>query len=134
VISGAAASEYSPAVLGRFKHPSYGGVGMDQANVLHATAGSRSSGASVRLSLKIGNGKVEQARFQAYGCPHFIAAADMLAEWCEGRSIAELSNWSWQSVEQSLGVPPSKRGRLLVLELALNNVINVLRTTQSAAG
>src|SRR6185369_1250906 len=111
----------------------HAGVMTDRPNVV-STAGSRSGGASIRLWIKTEHGRVEQARFRAYGCPHFIAAADMLAEWCEGRPVVELSNWSWQSVGRALEVPVSKRGRLLVLETALNDVINQLRTTQAATG
>jgi nitrogen fixation NifU-like protein len=118
----------------RFTNPSHAGVMSERVDVVRAMAGSRSSGASVCLSLKTNHGRVEQARFRAYGCPHFIAAADMLAEWCEARSVTELPQWQWQAVGQALEVPTSKRGRLLVLETALNSVINQLRTTQAAAG
>ncbi len=127
-------TEYSSSVVMRFMNPFHAGTLQDQVNVISALAGSRASGASVRLWLQTSHNQVKQVRFQAYGCPHFIAAADILAEWCEGRSVAELSKWSRQAVEQSLEIPAAKRGRLLVLETALNNIIIQLHTTQAVAG
>ncbi len=130
----AAQFQYAPAVMSRFSSPRHAGSLKDQINVVFAHAGSRDSGASIRLWLRIAKGKVVQGCFQAYGCPHFIAAADMLCEWCQGRNLDELPDWSWQLVQDELAVPPSKRGRLLVLENVLNDTINALRTTQSLAG
>ncbi|MES1195598.1 MAG: iron-sulfur cluster assembly scaffold protein [Steroidobacter sp.] len=130
----AAQFDYAPAVMMCFMHPRHAGSLKGEASTVSAQAGSRGQGASVRLWLRMTENKIAETSFQAYGCPHFIAAADMLCEWCRGRSLDELSDWSWRIVQDELAVPASKRGRLLLLENVLNDTINALRATQSLAG
>ena len=126
--------DYPLAVARRFVHPRHAGSLKGGRNVFAGQAGSRQGGCSVRLWLEVLNDRVGQMRFEAYGCPYFIAAAEMLAEWCEGRATAELLQWPWQSVEEELVVPASRRGCLLVLRNALNTVVIAHRTTQAANG
>jgi len=108
--------DYSPAVMLRFMNPKHAGDLASQRAVLSAQTGSRERGASIRLCLQVKEGAVSRARFVAYGCPHFIAAAEMLCDWCEGRTISELLQWNWQLIQPELGVPTTKRSKLLLLE------------------
>jgi NifU-like protein involved in Fe-S cluster formation len=114
--------DYSSAVMLRFLNPQHAGDLASGANVLTAQAGSRERGASIRLYLQVKDKRVVQAKFVAYGCPHFIAAAEMLCEWCEGRAIDELPQWNWQSAQAELDTPASKRSKLLLLEDALRKL------------
>jgi len=114
--------DYSSAVMSRFLHPQHAGELLAQPEVISVSTGSRERGASIRLWLEIKHGTVRQARFVAYGCPHFIAAAEMLCEWCEDRAISELIRWNWQSAQTELDVPASKRSKLLLLEDALRKI------------
>ncbi len=84
--------------------------------VLSASAGSRERGASVTLFIEVRDARMQTIRFQAYGCPHFLAACESLAQWLEGRPVNELSHWRWREAEVELVVPATKRSRLLVLE------------------
>jgi NifU-like protein involved in Fe-S cluster formation len=86
-----------------------------------ATVGARDQGAELQLWMWIEARaqQVQEVGYQAYGCPHFLAGCETLARWLKGRSIGELSRWSWRDVEAELDVPASKRARLLVLETAL---------------
>jgi len=122
--------DYAPEVVQRFVNTLHAGS-LDGVNVVNAQAGSRESGASARLWLQVVNQRVKKAAFQGYECPHFIAAAESLAEWCEGRTVNELSLWSWQKVQQQLAIPTSKRGRLLILENALKKAIETLISTHN---
>jgi NifU-like protein involved in Fe-S cluster formation len=88
--------------------------------VLSATAGSREQGASVQLYIDVRDARVQTVRYQAYGCPYFLAACESLALWLEGRALGELSQWRWRDVETELAVPASKRSRLLLLDEALS--------------
>lgn len=126
--------EYSPEVLRRFSHPTFAGSLAQQPGAFAAEAGSRRAGASVRLWVLPNDGRAERVQFEAYGCPHFVAAADMLAEWCQGRKFNELDQWNWLTVQNTLQVPQSKRGRLLILENALKRVNEMHISTQRAAG
>lgn len=107
---------------------------MEQPGTFTADAGSRNAGASVRLWVLPKEGRIERIRFEAYGCPHFIAAADAVAEWCEGRKFDDLQRWSWQPIQESLKVPAAKRGRLLILENALKKAYERHISTLDAAG
>jgi|GEM_PF-949649 len=87
--------------------------------VLTAAVGSREQGAYVQWFIEVHNERVTTARYQAYGCPHFLAACENLACWLEGRAVSELAQWRWRDVEMELAVPASKRARLLLLDEAL---------------
>lgn len=83
----------------------------------------------VRISLyaDIGAGVSRTLRFQAWGCPHLIAAAEAFCAGYEGRPTAEMLEFSATGLMQSLSVPVEKTGRILVLE-------DAVRSLGSAAG
>ncbi|MGE0113353.1 MAG: iron-sulfur cluster assembly scaffold protein [Steroidobacteraceae bacterium] len=116
--------EYSPRVRQLFAHLMHAGSLPSQPGMLVAQAGTIAQGASVRLWLQEQQERVLTARYQAYGCPHFLAACESLASWLEGRSRAELDQWQWRVLEVELQMPASKRTRLLLLE----DVLQQLRT------
>jgi cysteine desulfurase len=82
-------------------------------------AGDREQGAEVELSLAVRGGRVGEARFVAFGCPHLLAAASWLAESIRGRPLRELQDWDWRTAADALEVPPAKFGRLITLQDAL---------------
>ena len=125
--------DYPQTVLGRFQYPHHVGSLPPETGVVRARAGSRERGASVELWLQAADSRIGRARFQAYGCPHFIAAAEMLCEWCEGRTLEELPKWSWQAIQSELAIPASKRGKLLILDSVLKTAIETLLSTQVPA-
>lgn len=125
--------DYSSAVMTRFLNPHHAGEMGSSTNVRTAHAGSRERGASIRLYLQLKDIRVVQSRFVAYGCPHFLAAAEMLCEWCEGRSISELSQWNWQSLQSALEIPSTKRGKLLLLEDVIRKVVTTTMEPVPAA-
>lgn len=126
--------DYPVAVTRRFNHPLHAGCLQHRNDAIVAQSGSRQSGASVRLWFVFQANRVSQVRFEVYGCPYFIAATELLAEWCEGRALDELSQWSWQSVQDELAIPASKRGTLLVLQKALSIIVIAYGTTQAVLG
>lgn len=112
---------YSPEVQRRMcELPCAGRLDGDDRCV-RGRAGDPEQGASVLLELRVLGERVSEARFQAFGCPHLIAAASWLCERMTGAERAELSGWDWQEVADALEVPPAKYGRLLVLQDALRN-------------
>ena len=82
--------------------PSHAGSLAGQVGVVSGQAGLRDRGASVRLWLQVLDQPVFKARFEVYGCPHLIAAAENLCAWCEGQVVGELKRWSWQTVATEL--------------------------------
>jgi NifU-like protein involved in Fe-S cluster formation len=118
-------SDYNANVARLFKNTRHAGTLVATKDVVNGQAGTRAQGASVRFWLCFQGERVQTARFQAYGCPHFIAAAENLCSWAEGRARVELQAWNWRESAAYLAVPPSKRARLLVLEDALHRAAGV---------
>jgi NifU-like protein involved in Fe-S cluster formation len=90
-------------------------------DVVAACAGDREQGAEVRLQFRVADGRVADARFQAFGCPHFLAAASWLTDRLRGADLAALEAWDWRDAAAALEVPPAKFGRLLTLQDAVRN-------------
>jgi len=118
-------SDYNANVARLFKDARHAGALVATQDAVNGQAGARAQGASVRLWLCFQGERVQTARFQAYGCPHFIASAESLCSWAEGRTRSELQAWNWRESAAYLAVPPSKRARLLVLEDALHRAAGV---------
>ena len=73
----------------------------------------------VRFQLQLIDGVVRAARYQAYGCPHALAAADLVAESLEGQAVAVARTVNVRAVCDPLEVPVEKLGKLLRIEDAL---------------
>ncbi len=73
----------------------------------------------VRFELKVLNGAMHAVRYNVYGCPHTVAAAEWTAEWLEGRPVGALDELSMRNCIEVLGAPVEKLGKLLLLEDAL---------------
>jgi nitrogen fixation protein NifU and related proteins len=71
------------------------------------------------LSARVTADRIEAVRFEAYGCPHCIAAGSWLTERLVGLTEPELRGWKWRAADDALKFPPEKRGRLLILEDAV---------------
>jgi len=84
-------------------------------------AGSVEVGTWVRFAIGFEDGRVTEARFKAYGCPHTLAAAAWLAEHLRGRALDAVLADGIQEVARHLEVPVEKLGRLLIVEDALRD-------------
>ena len=88
-------------------------------DVVTGRAGDRERGSEVVLQLRVAAARVADARFQAFGCPHLIAAASWLTERLAGASRDDLEGWDWREAADALAVPPAKFGRLITLQDAV---------------
>ena len=73
---------YPEPVWQRFPAPRRAGV-LQGPDVLVAEAGTPAARSVLRLTVRVRNGGVEAACFQAYGCPSAIAVGDWLTERLE---------------------------------------------------
>ena len=73
----------------------------------------------VRFQLRILHGAIHAVRYNVYGCPHTVAAAEWTAERLEGRPTGALDELSMRKCLEILGIPVEKLGKLLLLEDAL---------------
>jgi NifU-like protein involved in Fe-S cluster formation len=121
-------SPYHPQVVELFARLPFAGRMQPGAGVATGVAGGQTYGAEVRFWLKCQDGRIQAISFQAFGCPHTIAAAAWVAQRARGLTLADVERTAWLEVERALGVPPEKRGRLLIVEDALR------AASKSAAG
>ncbi len=88
-------------------------------DVVVGRAGDREQGCEVQLFLRVADGRVADARFRAFGCPHVIATASWLTDHLRGAQAGGLMAWDWREAVAALEVPPAKFGRLLVVQDAV---------------
>jgi NifU-like protein involved in Fe-S cluster formation len=84
--------------------------------VFRGAGGNRELGTWVQFDLKIQDGKLEAARFLAFGCPHTIAVSAWLAEQAVGKALRPGLPESVQALQERFAVPVEKTGRLLIIE------------------
>jgi nitrogen fixation protein NifU and related proteins len=113
---------YGAEVRQRMAQLSGAGTLAPGLDVAAGHAGHREQGAEVALQCRVAAGKVVEARFRAFGCPHFLAAASWLTDRLRGAGRDELGNWDWREAAEALEVPPAKFGRLLTLQDAVRAV------------
>ena len=99
-----------------FLNPRNSGVLADPTTA--GEAGSVSTGAAVRLQLKVDPANVvSDVRFQAYGDPATVAAASALTELVKGKDLAAARAVSLQVLSTALGGVPEQQGHSLVTAL-----------------
>ena len=91
------------------------------ASVVCGEAGERRLGTQIRLVLCVDAEFVKAARFQAYGCPHTLAACHALVSHLPGRRCDALQPGTPEQWRQEIGAPVEKLGRMLIIEDALRN-------------
>jgi nitrogen fixation NifU-like protein len=109
---------YNPTVMEHFMNPRNMGDLKDADGV--GEVGAAACGDIMKISLKIKDGKIEDARFKTFGCGSAIASSSMATELIKGRTIAEAMDFSNQEVVDALGgLPPVKIHCSVLAEEAL---------------
>ena len=111
--------EYSPLVIEHFERPRHVGNFEPGDDVISGRAGRRDQGAEFAISAKLSDERIAEARFEAYGCPHCVAAGSWLAQSLVGADRERVQRWTWRDLADALEIPTAKRGRLLILEDAV---------------
>jgi len=79
-------------------------------------------GAWLEVAARVVEGVVADARFRAWGCPHFMAACELAVAGLPGRPLSAAGRVEAASLARELDVPAGKLGRLLVIEDALRDL------------
>jgi nitrogen fixation NifU-like protein len=109
---------YNPTVMDHFMNPRNMGDLKDADGV--GEVGAAACGDIMKISLKIRQGRIEDARFKTFGCGSAIASSSMATELIKGRTIEEALNFTNQEVVQALGgLPPVKIHCSVLAEEAL---------------
>ena len=112
--------EYTREVARHFDSPRRAGELTDGSpGLVSGEAEDRTLQVWVRFQLQVIDGAVRAARFAVFGCPHTIAAASRVAEGLEGKPARELGRLDVRAIQQELGVPIEKLGKLLRIEDAV---------------
>ncbi|HEX7047578.1 MAG TPA: iron-sulfur cluster assembly scaffold protein [Gammaproteobacteria bacterium] len=110
---------YGRRVMELFDSPAHAGP-PDGVNLV-GEAESRTRLSRIRLHLRVSDDVVEAAGFEALGCPHTIAAAELACEDLEGRKRDELAGYDARFLEAALPLPAEKLDIRILVEDAVRN-------------
>jgi nitrogen fixation NifU-like protein len=123
---------YNDTVMDHFLNPRNMGD-VDEADGV-GEVGAAACGDIMKISLKIRDGKIEDARFKTFGCGSAIASSSMATELIKGRTLEEAKNFSNQEVVDALGgLPPVKIHCSVLAEEALKAAIEDYEAKQTTA-
>ena len=122
---------YNDTVMDHFLNPRNMGDVQEADGV--GEVGAAACGDIMKISLKIRDGKIEDARFKTFGCGSAIASSSMATELIKGRTLEEAKNFSNQEVVDALGgLPPVKIHCSVLAEEALKAAIEDYEAKQVA--
>ena len=88
-------------------------------------------GDRLRLSLRVRRGRIEAARFLAYGCPPTLACGSALAEMLEGLTLEEAASITRDKVAEAVGGLPARKSHAAAL--AVETLHAALRQLETGA-
>ena len=106
---------YSEAFKDHLAHPRNAGE-LSGANAA-AEQSNPVCGDRLRLSLIIRDGRIEAARFLAYGCPPTLTCGSALAEMLEGLTVEDALKLGRKEVVSALGRLPSRKQHAAALAI-----------------
>jgi len=119
-----AISRYSSTVRTLFRElDGAGDLANDGGTIVSGEAAALDRGAWVRFAARIEGERFEDCRFRAFGCPHTLAAASLVAGRLRGAPLAAASSIDAAGIAYELDAPAEKMGRLLVVEDALRALL-----------
>jgi len=98
---------YSDKVIEHFRNPKNMGRIEDADGV--GEVGNPVCGDLMKIYIKVKDGKIEDVKFETFGCAAAIATSSMVTELAKGKSIKEAMKISRDDVAKELdGLPPIK--------------------------
>ena len=123
---------YNDTVMDHFLNPRNMGDVQEADGV--GEVGAAACGDIMKISLKIRDGKIEDARFKTFGCGSAIASSSMATELIKGRTLEEAKHFSNQEVVDALGgLPPVKIHCSVLAEEALKAAIEDYEAKQTSS-
>ena len=98
---------YSEKVMEHFRNPRNVGVIEDADGV--GTVGNPVCGDMMTIYIKVKDDRIEDIKFQTFGCAAAIATSSMATELAKGKTLEEALKITKQTVAEALGgLPPQK--------------------------
>ena len=98
---------YSDAFNDHFANPRNTGELADANAVAEET--NPVCGDRLRLSLRVRNGRIEAARFLAYGCPPVIVCGSVLTEMLDGKLVTDAMALTRKDLVNAIGGLPARK-------------------------
>lgn len=113
---------YNEKVVDHFSNPRNVGELTDADSI--GESGSFKCGDTMKIFIKVEDGRIENIKFQTYGCGAAIASSSMLTEMVKGKTLDEAMHITNQNVADELGgLPPLKLHCSNLAADALHNAI-----------
>src|SRR2546421_5623723 len=106
---------YSAIFKDHLANPRHGGELSDANAVAEET--NPVCGDRLRLSLRIRDGRIEAARFLAYGCPPTLVCGSVLAEMIDGKLIDDSKHLTRRDILDAIGGLPSRKQHAAALAI-----------------
>ena len=114
--------EYTEKVMDHYENPRNVGI-VENANGV-GVVGNPSCGDVMKLTIRVEDGVIVDARFKTFGCGAAIATSSMVTEMVKGKKLSEALEISNKGVMEALGgLPKVKRHCSVLAEDALKAAI-----------
>jgi nitrogen fixation NifU-like protein len=124
---------YSEQVMDHFRNPRNVGA-IENADGV-GKVGNPVCGDIMELTIKVKDGRIEDAKFRTFGCGAAIATSSMVTELVKGKTIDQALEISNKAVAAALGgLPPVKMHCSVLAEQALRSAIEDYRKKQQEGG
>ena len=121
---------YSEKVMDHFSNPRNVGKMEDPDGV--GTVGNPVCGDVMKLYIKVKDDRIDDAKFQTFGCGAAIATSSMVTELVKGKTLEDAVSLSNKEVADALdGLPPLKMHCSMLAEDALKAAIDDYKEKQA---
>ena len=118
---------YSEKVMDHFQHPRNVGQLPDADGI--GEMGNPVCGDIMKLYIKVRDDRIEDVKFQTFGCGAAIATSSMMTELVMGKTLDEAERVTRKNVAEALdGLPPNKMHCSNLAADALHKAIEDYRT------
>lgn len=119
-------NRYSPTTINHFLHPRNVGAIENPDGI--GQVGDALCGDAVKMSIRVVDGKIAEARFRAFGCPAAIAIGSVVTELAKGRTLEGACTMSEKEIAAALGGLPEAKLHCSGMAIgALENCVKYFR-------
>ena len=124
---------YSEKVLDHYENPrNVGSFAKDDINIGIGMVGAPACGDVLKLSIKVEDNIIVDAKFKTYGCGSAIASSSLVTEWIKGKSLDSAEEINNTRIAEELSLPPVKIHCSILAEDAIKAAIKDYREKHPA--